>query len=50
MQALGAYANIGYNQHRDWYLNMIPAGVAALRHVATRTPVESPHILFLNGC
>ncbi|MBQ4594003.1 MAG: phosphotransferase [Akkermansia sp.] len=42
MQALGAYANIGYNQQRDWYLNMIPAGVAALRHVATRTPVESP--------
>lgn len=42
MQALGAFANIGYNQKRTWYLNMIPAGVRALRHVANRTSVESP--------
>lgn len=42
MQALGAFANIGYNQKRTWYLNMIPAGVRALRHVADRTTDESP--------
>lgn len=42
MQALGAFANIGYNQQRDWYLNLIPAGMAALRHAATHTPAGSP--------
>ena len=42
MQALGAFANIGYNQQRDWYLNLIPAGVAALRHAAASTPAGSP--------
>lgn len=42
MQALGAFANIGYNQKRAWYLNMIPAGIRALRHVADRTTDESP--------
>lgn len=42
MQALGAFANIGYNQQRDWYLRLIPAGVAALRHAATHTPEHSP--------
>lgn len=41
MQALGAYANIGYNQHKDWYLNMIPSGVQALRLAASRTPESS---------
>ncbi len=42
MQALGAFANIGYNQQRDWYLNLIPAGLAALRHAAAHTPESSP--------
>ena len=42
MQALGAFANIGYNQQRDWYLNLIPAGLAALRHAAAHTPAHSP--------
>lgn len=42
MQALGAFANIGYNQKRDWYLNLIPAGLAALRHAASHTPADSP--------
>ena len=42
MQALGAFANIGYNQQRDWYLNLIPAGLAALRHAAAHTPADSP--------
>ncbi len=42
MQALGAFANIGYNQQRDWYLNLIPAGLAALRHAAAHTPEYSP--------
>lgn len=42
MQALGAFANIGYNQQRNWYLNLIPAGLAALRHAAIHTPAHSP--------
>ncbi len=42
MQALGAFANIGYNQQRSWYLDLIPAGMAALRHAATHTPAHSP--------
>lgn len=33
MQALGAFANIGYNQQREWYKKMIPVGVGALRGV-----------------
>jgi aminoglycoside/choline kinase family phosphotransferase len=42
MQALGAFANIGYNQQRSWYLDLIPAGMAALRHAAAHTPEHSP--------
>ena len=42
MQALGAFANIGYNQQRSWYLNLIPTGMAALRHAAAHTPEHSP--------
>ena len=42
MQALGAFANIGYNQQRSWYLDLIPAGLAALRHAAAHTPAHSP--------
>lgn len=42
MQALGAFANIGYNQQRDWYLNLIPTGLAALQHAAAHTPADSP--------
>ena len=39
MQALGAFANIGYNQKREWYLNLIPTGLRKLRQVAARVPV-----------
>lgn len=42
MQALGAYANIGYNQQRNWYLEMIPQGVKALRSVAAQVSPQSP--------
>ena len=42
MQALGAFANIGYNQQRDWYLRLIPTGLAALRHAAATAPAHSP--------
>ncbi|MBR1981567.1 MAG: phosphotransferase [Akkermansia sp.] len=42
MQALGAFANIGYNQQREWYRNLIPAGIDALRHAAAHTPADSP--------
>ena len=36
MQALGAFANIGYNQKRQWYLDLIPTGLDTLRRVAQR--------------
>ena len=42
MQALGAFANIGHNQQRDWYLSLIPAGLSALHHAAAHTPTDSP--------
>lgn len=42
MQALGAFANIGYNMGKDWYLDRIPAGLNALRHIARLTPSHSP--------
>lgn len=42
MQALGAFANIGYNMDKDWYLDRIPAGMTALRRMAINTPVHSP--------
>lgn len=42
MQALGAFANIGYNQNRSWYLELIPTGIAALRDAALSTPASSP--------
>lgn len=42
MQALGAFANIGYNQQREWYLNLIPTGLRNLRQVTARVPVGNP--------
>lgn len=42
MQALGAFANIGYNAHKTWYLNLIPAGVQALQQVCAEAPPDSP--------
>ena len=45
MQALGAFANIGYNAHQEWYLNLIPAGERALLQVcdmALPYPLTSP--------
>lgn len=42
MQALGAFANIGYNQQRTWYLELIPAGLEALHRAARNTPPHSP--------
>lgn len=42
MQALGAFANIGYNQQKEWYLNLIPTGLKKLRQVASGVPNDSP--------
>ncbi len=42
MQALGAFANIGYNQQRDWYLKLIPTGLDTLRRVARRALQYEP--------
>lgn len=42
MQALGAFANIGYNKNNPWYLRMIPAGVRALQQACATAPAHSP--------
>lgn len=42
MQALGAFANIGYNQGNSWYLQLIPAGLRTLRQICAATPANSP--------
>ena len=42
MQALGAFANIGYNSGKRWYLQQIPAALTALRQVISNTPADSP--------
>lgn len=42
MQALGAFANIGHNMGKRWYLAQIPAALTALRRVIELTPADSP--------
>lgn len=42
MQALGAFANIGYNLHRSWYLQLIPTGLRILRDLCASVPARSP--------
>lgn len=42
MQALGAFANIGYNMGKSWYLEQIPAALTALHHVIDNTQPGSP--------
>lgn len=42
MQALGAYANIGYNQGKPQYLDLIPTALSALRDAALLAPPASP--------
>lgn len=42
MQALGAFANIGHNMGKAWYLKQIPAALTALRHVIDNTQPGSP--------
>lgn len=42
MQALGAFANIGYNKHNSWYRELIPAGVRTLLHIAATAPAHTP--------
>ncbi len=49
MQALGAFANIGYNQHREWYLELIPTGLDTLRRVA-RQALHHPRTAPLATC
>lgn len=41
MQALGAYANLGYNQNKPQYLKLIPTALAALREAALLAPPDS---------
>ncbi len=49
MQALGAFANIGHNQHREWYLNLIPTGLDTLRRVA-RQALQHEHTASAAAC
>ncbi len=44
MQALGAFANIGHNQQREWYLNLIPTGLDTLRRVAQQALHHEPTV------
>lgn len=42
MQALGAFANIGYNKGLTWYLELIPAGgMNSLRQICASAPPDS---------
>lgn len=49
MQAMGAFANIGHNQGRVWYLEQIPRALDALRQVCAMEGV-SPWIQRVFSC
>ncbi len=38
MQALGAYANLGYRQGKSWYLEMIPPALEGIHQLASLMP------------
>lgn len=42
MQMLGAYANIGHNQGKNWYLEQIPAGLEHLRRLLPGSTLAEP--------
>lgn len=42
MQMLGAYANIGHNQGKTWYLDQIPAGLEHLRRLLPGSTLAEP--------
>lgn len=42
MQMLGAYANIGHNQGKNWYLAQIPAGLGHLRKLLPGSTLAEP--------
>lgn len=42
MQAMGCYANIGYNKRNDWYLSQIPPSRENLREVLSITKLAGP--------
>lgn len=46
MQAMGAFANIGYNQNRSWYLELFPAAQLALQQIKSLVPKDSPAYKF----
>lgn len=46
MQAMGAYANIGYKQERSWYLELFPAAQASLQQIKNLVPKDSPAYKF----
>lgn len=41
-QMLGAYANIGHNKGKTWYLKQIPAGLAHLRRLLPGSMLAEP--------
>lgn len=49
MQAMGAFANIGHNQGRAWYLEQIPPALEALRQVCAMEGV-SPWVQRVFSC
>lgn len=42
MQALGAFANIGYNQGRPWYVQKIAPALATMHQLLEELPANSP--------
>lgn len=42
MQMLGAYANIGHNKGKTWYLEQIPAGLEHLRRLLPGSALAEP--------
>ena len=42
MQALGAYANIGYHRGNAWYLELIPTGIRILSEVCAAISSDAP--------
>ncbi len=42
MQMLGAFANIGHNMGKSWYLDRIPCGLEHLRHLAPTSVLAGP--------
>jgi len=46
MQAMGSFANIGYNQHNSWYLDLFAVAEESLHQIKGLVPKNSPAYKF----